>query len=43
MNLQHRIDLLVRLGQYILSADEEWLECKETVDQLMAKKALLHI
>lgn len=29
MNLQHRIDLLVRLGQYILSADEEWLECKE--------------
>ena len=29
MNLQHRIDLLVRLGQYILSADEEWFECKE--------------
>lgn len=24
MNLQHRIDLMVTLGNYILSADEEW-------------------
>ena len=29
MNLQHRIDLLVRLGQYILSADEQWMDIKE--------------
>lgn len=29
MNLQHRIDLLVRLGQYILSADEQWVDIKE--------------
>ena len=29
MNLQHRIDLLVRLGQYILSADEQWADIKE--------------
>jgi Acyl-CoA reductase (LuxC) len=29
MNLQHRIDLLVRLGQYILSDDEAWLETKD--------------
>lgn len=28
MNLQHRIDLLVRLGQYILSADEKWEDIK---------------
>ncbi len=29
MNLQYRIDLLVRLGQYILSEDEQWLLTKE--------------
>jgi hypothetical protein len=29
MNLQHRIDLLIRLGEYILSADENWAEAKE--------------
>lgn len=29
MNLQHRIQLLVRLGEYILSDDIEWLETKE--------------
>ncbi len=29
MNLQHRIDLLNRLGQYILSADPAWLAVKE--------------
>jgi hypothetical protein len=29
MNLQHRIDLLVRLGQYILSRDGQWQEAKE--------------
>lgn len=29
MNLQHRIDLLVRLGEYILSGNEAWLEEKE--------------
>lgn len=29
MNLQHRIDLLVQLGQYILSANENWLAAKE--------------
>ena len=29
MNLQHRIDLLIRLGQYILSADSAWVETKE--------------
>ncbi|MEO6610773.1 MAG: acyl-CoA reductase [Chitinophagaceae bacterium] len=29
MNLQHRIDLLVRLGQYILSGDQSWQEAKE--------------
>jgi len=29
MNLQHRIDLLVQLGQYILSDTENWLAAKE--------------
>lgn len=29
MNLQHRLDLLVRLGSYILSTDEEWQQTKE--------------
>ncbi|MDZ4794390.1 MAG: acyl-CoA reductase [Bacteroidota bacterium] len=29
MNLQHRIDLLVQLGQYILSGDEQWQSAKE--------------
>ena len=29
MNLQHRIDLLVRLGEYIFSDDEKWLSIKE--------------
>lgn len=29
MNLQYRIDLLVRLGQYILSDEEQWQSAKE--------------
>lgn len=29
MNLQHRIDLLTRLGEYILSGDEEWKSAKD--------------
>jgi hypothetical protein len=29
MNLQHRIDLLVRLGEYILSDTPEWVDAKE--------------
>lgn len=29
MNLQHRIDLLVRLGQYILSDNGQWVDIKE--------------
>src|SRR5690349_22364228 len=29
MNLQHRIDLLIRLGQYILSDADEWVAAKE--------------
>ena len=29
MNLQHRIDLLSRLGEYILSNEPTWLEAKE--------------
>lgn len=29
MNLPHRVDLLVRLGEYILSGNEEWLQTKE--------------
>lgn len=29
MNLQHRIDLLVRLGEYILADDEVWQQTKE--------------
>ncbi len=29
MNLQYRIDLLVRLGEYILSDEEQWLNSKE--------------
>jgi hypothetical protein len=33
MNLQHRIDLLNRLGQYILSQDPAWLTAKERAGQ----------
>jgi hypothetical protein len=29
MNLQYRIDLMVRLGEYILSEDPEWIKAKE--------------
>ncbi len=29
MNLQYRIDLLIQLGQYILSGDEQWESIKE--------------
>jgi hypothetical protein len=29
MNLQHRIDILIRLGEYILSDDPKWQEAKE--------------
>jgi hypothetical protein len=29
MNLQHRIDLLVRLGEYILSENDSWIAAKE--------------
>lgn len=29
MNLQHRMDLLVRLGEYILADGEEWRQAKE--------------
>ena len=29
MNLPYRIDLLVKLGEYILSDDKQWLEAKE--------------
>jgi hypothetical protein len=29
MNLQHRIDLLVRLGEYILSDNDSWIAAKE--------------
>lgn len=29
MNLQHRIDLLIRLGEYILSDNDEWIATKE--------------
>jgi hypothetical protein len=29
MNLQHRIDLLVRLGEYISGEDEDWQQTKE--------------
>ena len=29
MKLQDRIDLLIQLGQYMLSDDEAWLEVKE--------------
>lgn len=32
MNLQHRIDLLVRLGQYILSNDESWQQAKQKAE-----------
>jgi len=28
MNLQHRINLLSRLGEYILSGNEQWAEAK---------------
>lgn len=33
MNLQHRTDLMVRLGQYILANDKEWIEAKEKAFQ----------
>lgn len=33
MNLQHRIDLLNRLGQYILSQDPDWMTAKERAGQ----------
>ena len=33
MNLQHRIDLLIRLGEYILSDDEAWQQAKEKAGQ----------
>ena len=33
MNLQHRIDLLVRLGDYILSNSEDWEEAKIKASQ----------
>ncbi len=33
MNLQYRIDLLLRLGEYILSDDEEWRLAKEKAGQ----------
>jgi hypothetical protein len=33
MNLQHRIDLLVQLGRYILSGEESWLQAKNTASQ----------
>jgi hypothetical protein len=33
MNLQHRIDLLSRLGEYILSADEQWKLIREKASQ----------
>ncbi len=33
MNLQLRIDLLVRLGQYLLSDDEEWTSAKRRAEQ----------
>ena len=29
MNLQHRIDLLIQLGGYILSEDAGWIAAKE--------------
>jgi hypothetical protein len=29
MNLQHRVDLLVRLGEYILSDNDSWIAAKE--------------
>ncbi|MES1216606.1 MAG: acyl-CoA reductase, partial [Bacteroidota bacterium] len=29
MNLQHRIDLLIQLGQYILSDDPQWQAAKQ--------------
>ncbi len=33
MNLQHRIDLLSRLGEYILSDDPAWQEAKEKAER----------
>ncbi|HVG42382.1 MAG TPA: hypothetical protein VM888_12285 [Chitinophagaceae bacterium] len=33
MNLQHRLDLLVRLGQYMLGKDEYWQQIKERAFQ----------
>ncbi|MGC4036542.1 MAG: acyl-CoA reductase [Chitinophagaceae bacterium] len=33
MNLQHRIDLLFRMGRYILSEDEAWLNAKYKASQ----------
>ena len=29
MNVQHRLDLLTRLGEYLLANDESWVEAKE--------------
>ncbi len=34
MNLQYRIDLLSKLGSYILSDDEEWAAAKERASQM---------
>src|ERR1700704_6143353 len=33
MNLQHRIDLLIQLGRYILSEDPGWLAAKQEASQ----------
>ncbi len=33
MNLQHRTDLMVRLGEYVLSGDVGWQEAKEKASQ----------
>ncbi len=33
MNLQHRIDLLSRLGEYILSSDPAWEQAKEKAER----------
>jgi hypothetical protein len=33
MNLQHRIDLISRLGEYILSNDASWQEVKENAER----------
>ena len=36
MNLQYRIDLLARLGNYILSEEEQWLQKKKKPVMKMA-------